>query len=255
MLNWVNPGDVMAWLLLVLLSTALSTGTAMMLLARSWNYRKTIVGDSNYSGLILSTHTSTSSAPASYFARPTSWLAVKASNIMAVQTAMGLQKTATSSWPEDLRGGRVFIMPPVNGWVLVMGPGLPEPEDDIDECFRWIIGLSRKLGQVQYFSADPVVYHHAWVRAERGRIVRAYAWAGKTLWKQGLRTTAEKDLAFHCPDYCEPVENAGSHDDNVESNVEKVPMLAARWSVDPAAIDAWRLRDFKGITGEPTRSF
>jgi hypothetical protein len=255
MLVWVNPGDVMAWMLLVLLSTALSTGTAMMLLARSWNYRKSIARESNYSGLILSNHTSTSSAPASYFARPTSWLAVKASSLQAVQTAMGLQKTATSSWPEGLRGGRVFIMPPVNGWVLVMGPGLPEPEDDIDECFRWIIGLSRKLGQVQYFSANPVVYHHAWVRAERGRIVRAYAWAGRTLWKQGVRTAAEKDLAFHCPGYCETVDDAILHNEDLASNVEKVPMLASRWSIDPAMIDARRLHQFRGITGEPSRVF
>ena len=47
--------------------------------------------------------------------------------------------------------------------------------------------LSRKIGQVQFFSVNRAVNHHAWVQAEAGVIQRAYAWAGRTFWNQGAR--------------------------------------------------------------------
>ena len=73
---------------------------------------------------------------------------------------------------------------------------MPDPAVDVDACFRFVVDLSRKLGQVQFFSASRILHHHAWVRVEGGRVVRAYAWAGETLWSQGLRTPAEKELGM-----------------------------------------------------------
>jgi hypothetical protein len=115
-----------------------------------------------------------------------------------------------------------------------------------------VIELSRRLGQVQLFSASRILHHHAWVRADSGRIVRAYAWAGRALWVQGARTGAEKELAVTCLEYTDlPEENFGLPD-RIAANVDKVPLLAARWSLDPATIDERLLEHERGISGEPS---
>ena len=150
----------------------------------------------------------------------------------------------------------LFIAPPVRGWILVTGSGVPDPSEDVDACFRMLLHLSRKLGQVQFFSASRILNHHAWVRMESGRVVRAYAWAGTTLWQQGERTLAERELGLECRDYNEPAERDDFfHTDAIVPNAEKVPLLAARWSLDPGGIDERFLEDECGVAGEPSRRY
>jgi hypothetical protein len=191
------------------------------------------------------------------FRWPGSWLAIKSRSPLAVQSALGLHNPKPCSWIQGLAGEeKLFIAPPVKGWILVIGSGLPEPSDDVDVCFRFLLELSRKLGQVQFFSASRVLHYHAWVKADGGRIVRAYAWAGKTLWMQGPRTMAEKDLGLKCFEYGEaagPV--AFGQPDIAACNADKVPLLAARWSIDPGRIDARFLQMERGIAGEPSWRF
>jgi hypothetical protein len=151
---------------------------------------------------------------------------------------------------------KLFIAPPIHGWILVTGCGLPEPSDDVDACFRFLLDLSRKLGQVQFYSANSILGHHAWVRAEAGRIVRAYAWAGKTLWNQGAKTPAEIALSLKCFEYFEtPEATLFEQPDLISINTEKVSQLAAQWSIDPAAIDERTLDHACGIAGEPPRLY
>jgi hypothetical protein len=191
------------------------------------------------------------------FHRPDCWLVVKNRTPAAVQAALGLHNPKRCSWVEGLSDDHtLFISPPVKGWVLVVGLGLPDPSDDIDACFRFVVELSRKLGYVQFFSANRVLHHHAWVQAKSGRVLRAYAWAGRTLWKQGPRTRAEKDLNIKCFDYGEPVE-AGpfSSLEAAATNVEKVPLLAERWSFDPARIDERFFDAEQGIAGHLARRY
>src|SRR5215831_10087645 len=174
-----------------------------------------------------------------FLSRPTSWLAVKGRHVQVVQAALGLRRIEPCSWIEGLAGEKeFFIAPPFHGWILVFGRGLPDPSDDVDKCFHFLVKLSREAGHVQFFVANRVLQHHAWVRAEDGRIKRAYAWAGRTLWKQGQRTTAEKELELRCFDYTEPGSSGIFESaDSVATSVDRVPLLAARWSIDPASID------------------
>ena len=57
--------------------------------------------------------------------RPATWLAVRAPDPAAVRAVLPA--------PDEF-----FISPPVNGWVIVTGPGLPDPGDDVDGCFRFL---------------------------------------------------------------------------------------------------------------------
>ncbi len=183
--------------------------------------------------------------------RPARWLAIRSRDTHAVQLALGLRNPRPCSWSEGLLSARkLFIAPPINGWTLVFGAGLPIPDDDVDVCYRFLRELSRKLGHVQFFQADQVLQHHAWAQLESGRVVRAYAWAGTTLWNQGVKTSAEIALRLNCFAYGE---NPGSDDwtvaDHIVANVEKVSQLAQRWSLDPAEIDGRVLAQQQGIAG------
>jgi hypothetical protein len=196
--------------------------------------------------------------PAGLLATPSRWLAVKVSNPRLVQTALGLHKPTPCSWDEGLslaHEQKLFISPPLGAWVLVIGSHLPDPAEDVDRCFYFLTSLSRKLGHVQFFCANRVVNHHAWIYAEQGRIQRAYAWAGKTLWNQGRMTRAELELGLKCFDYAVAAERAVFHQaDPLLLNTERVPLLAARWSVDPASVDPRLFREALGIAGELFKS-
>ncbi|HEV2328132.1 MAG TPA: hypothetical protein VGY56_05005 [Verrucomicrobiae bacterium] len=165
--------------------------------------------------------------------RPACWLAIRAATPERVRSALGLSRFAPCSWAEGMAGEHeFFISPRVNGWVIVTGLAIPTPDEDVDECFRFLVSLSRKLGHVQFFHAERVPHHHAWARLDDGYVTRAYAWAGGTVWNQGPKTMPEIELGLKCVGYGEPCPRSVA-----ARNVERVARLAARWNFDPAAVD------------------
>ena len=167
-------------------------------------------------------------ARSALFERPARWLAVKSSNAAAVQAALNLQQAVPCSWEEglvEMSGGKLFVSRPISGWVLVVGSGLPEPADDVDGCYRFLRELSRKLGNVQFYSVNRVLNHHAWALLEDGRVYRAYAWAGETLWNEGFVTAAEKELGMVCFDYGSEV-NVFTSREALAGDAEKLHQLA-----------------------------
>jgi hypothetical protein len=189
----------------------------------------------------------------SMFEIPSRWLAIKSNNLQIVQSALCMHNPIPCSWEEGMSRAhrrKLFIAPPINGWVLVVGANLPDPSEDVDETFHLVVDLSRKLGEVQFFSANRVLHHHAWVRANHARILRAYAWAGGTLWNQGPKTHAEIALGLKCFDYCQQEPRLFGAHELLRANTEKVPLLAARWSLDPTAISHARMERSQGIAGE-----
>jgi hypothetical protein len=249
----VNTWDIIPVLLIVLFSAAISIGTTIIVLVSRRQGEKTEMRAQSGPELAAACPFERTCS----LRRPGCWLAVKSRNLAAVQSALGLHHPKPCTWQEGFSGEeKLFIAPPFKGWILVSGSGLPEPSEDVDLCYRFVMMLSRRLGQVQLFSANPIVYHHAWVQANAGKVVRAYAWAGRTLWQQGRKTAAEAELALRCFEYTEPSEpSLFGHAEAIAANVEKVPLLAARWSLDPARIDEAFLEKMHGIAGEPSRRF
>jgi hypothetical protein len=190
---------------------------------------------------------------AALFDAPTRWLAVRGQNPQAVQSALAVHNARACSWSDALAAPfepRLFISPPVQGWILIIGCDLPDPADDVDECFKFLTGLSRKVGEVQFFSRNRAVGHHGWARLEHGKIVRAYAWAGETVWNQGAMTDAERDLKLRCLTYTESSDVLGLAEREVLAlNTERVVRLAAAWSLDPTAVHGADLES-KGIAGD-----
>ena len=146
----------------------------------------------------------------------------------------------------------LFVAPTVGGWVLVVGSGLPEPSDDVDFCYQFLRELSRKLGNVQFYSINRVLSHHSWALLENGEVYRAYSWCSETLWNEGYVTAAERELGMVCYDYgCEV--NVFTTRESLAANSEKVNQLAARWSLDPALVprETWKAN---GVVGEIRQS-
>jgi hypothetical protein len=184
---------------------------------------------------------------------PGCWLVVKSRNLRAVQSALGVRDPRPCSWLEGFANvDRLFIAPPVNGWILVTGTGLPEPAKDVDACFRFLLDLSQKLGRVQFFSVDQESHSHAWAKARNGRILRAYAWAEGTLWRQGAKTWSETELGLKCFGYFEaPATTPAGARGIAAANASKVPLLAAQWGLDLAKLpEHFRLEEY-GLTGNP----
>lgn len=230
----------MPLLLLLLFSTAFMVGLAMVVLA----IRRPMDTEFSHSRPRL-IHEEGPDATAGfpplpyYGQRPCSWLAIKTRSLAGVQAALKMTNPQPCPLAEGLWGDvKLFVSPPFRGWVLVMGSGLPDPSDDVDACYRFLSNLSRKLGEVQYFSVHPVVQHFSWARLNKGRVLRAFAWAGQTLWNQGKMTDAESSLSMFCPDYGESGGEAMfSNDSGMASNLEKLPLLASRWSLDPGSLE------------------
>lgn len=199
--------------------------------------------------------------PTALVETPSRWLVVRGSSVPAVAKALQLHNASPCSWGEGMVNAEehgLFIAPPVKGWILVVGQAVPDPADDVDECFRFISKLSAVFGQVQFFSANRALNHHAWAKANDGRIVRAYAWAGETLWNQGKATSVEAELEMRCYDYGETIESAAiSITGSPASNTEKIGVLAARWSFDPMAVDPTTLPAEEGLAGHliPSRLY
>lgn len=243
-----NFSDLTPILLLLVLGLPMAAGTVMLVfvVGQLRRTRRIIRAPSGVLRDFVSTRTWG-------YQRPACWLVVRSHDLHAVQAAMGLHHAKPCSWRHGLAGEeKLFIAPPFNGWILVTGSQLPDPSEDVDVCYRFVVEASRKLGHVQFFSLNPVLHHHAWVQADNGRIIRAYAWARTTVWNQGTPTSAEEDLGLTCFDYAESTEESLlGQPEALETNVEKLPLLADRWSFDPARINERLLERMQGVAGEP----
>ena len=251
----LRTGDLIPYLLVSLLGMVLFLGALCVLLVL--RLRQSSESVANKSSDARQPMSREQKAKPLLFDFPSRWLAVKSANPQAVQCALGLHNPTPCSWEQGLARSqdfKLFVSPPIHGWILVAGLGLPDPSDDVDRVFHFILRLSREIGQVQYFSVNRAVNSHAWVLADQARVRRAYAWAGSTLWTQGELTSAEKELAMTCFDYGETSSPHFPPHEMHRANVDKVPLLAGRWSVDPTALDQSANELGLGIAGELRQS-
>lgn len=142
-----------------------------------------------------------------------------------------------ASWADALarsREARLFVSPPVDGWSLVIGAGMPDIFHDVDQAFHFLRQTSEVLGTVHFFAANRVLHSHAWARLDDGRVTRAYAWAGTTLWNEGRATLEERLLGLRCREYAEEAEPVRYGEIPAECrNTDRLILLARRWGIDP----------------------
>ncbi len=129
----------------------------------------------------------------------------------------------------------VFVCPPVDGWILVMGSEVLTTEVDPAE-------FSRRLGcEVQVFKTHRVVELHAWARAVDGILIRSFEYVGESgeiTVNLGEVSVAEEDevRAANCAGL--PVGPVPFDDvDLVVPTEETVMVIAHEWSLDPTQLE------------------
>lgn len=248
------PDHLVAWMLLGLLAVALMLVFALAALVLSAAHRRRMEGiqlfhrnpEDSFAQPLAFSH--------SFHDLPARWLAVRSTRPEEVQKALRLANPIPCPLRDGLTSAdelELFVSPPIRGWILITGSEVPDPSDDVDACYVWLRELSEQLGEVQYFAANRALDLHAWARLLSGEVFRAYAWAGATIWTQGELTRAELDLGMECRGYGDPAgADAPSRSGEAKlSNAEKVSLLAARWSIDPASIDLGRHWPRPGVAG------
>jgi hypothetical protein len=172
------------------------------------------------------------------------WLAVQTEDTYAVAQALHLQESRSATWKEGIEQAyqdALFVAPPVDGWTLAVGAGLPWPESS--DWIPFMQHLSTRLGSVQFFCTHRVVDFHGWARAEDGNIVRAYAREGWGVVRDiGAKTQEETDLGFNFLGEDATEEEAEAYwerDELTTPDEECVMRLAERWSIDPTQLGSY----------------
>lgn len=170
-------------------------------------------------------------APA--FGPKVGWIAARSSSESLLE-ALGLTDMQVTALDEGVRAAYdsgVFVLPPVDGWVLAVGA-------DILTCEVDVAALSADLvGPVQLFRTHRVVELHEWALAEGGTLVRRLRYVGESgeLEETGTATEPERILGLH-----------GSDVMPSESDLFE---LARRWSLDPTHLDERTASDPQGVFG------
>lgn len=172
------------------------------------------------------TQRATSSGSDVAFGYKTGWLAVHTESHEPVIRALGLRRTEDVDWAGGISRAYtegVLVMPPVNGWVLVMGIDiLVRPPD--------IAAMSRALGtEVQRFGSHRVSDGYEWLRARDGIVVRRLSNDGGDWVAEGQSTDVEQRLGF-----------GGTRPEGQDGpwvKEETVLDVAGAWSIDPQLLD------------------
>lgn len=194
-----------------------------------------------------------------------SWLAVRSLDSTAVTDSLQIQHRHPANWEAGIQAaysGHVYVSPPVNGWVLVVSPELPElgPENEPDAVAELLARLSRIFGEVQYFSTHRVVEYHAWAWFVSGNVVRTFAWVGESgeiVVNAGKKTVGEEELGYRYFDPDSPdaeIDGYWEQADLCYPEEEHVMEVAGKWSVNPSSIEQLGIAAGVGCVGNFVQS-
>src|SRR5262245_3753617 len=116
------------------------------------------------------------------------WFAVRASDPASVLDALEFGPGTQANWASGLWAAYdydvewVFVSPPVDGWVLVVGGSLGQPValgapplGDSGRKFDVLFfRLMKRFDDVQYFGSHRIVSLAAWARALKGKPIRIF---------------------------------------------------------------------------------
>lgn len=166
------------------------------------------------------------------------WIVVDTTDAGSIVSELGLTGVRPATWDIDpYAHAGVFVSPSVLGWTFVLGlyvePHWPRFAPLLED-------LSRRFGEVQYFTTHRVVELHAWAKAIHGRIVRGYCWAGERgeiVMDVGGLTPEEEELGFSRFINSRTIDGDWEHVDFPSEG--DVMRIAGKWSINPQELDAY----------------
>lgn len=178
------------------------------------------------------------------------WFAIPTPDSTKVIDAFGFKDVTRANWASGVQAvygdlTQVYITPPVEGWTLVLGLGLPSFDNDerTREFLAFIEKVAASFPEFYYFGTHRVVDFHGWVKAADGKIQRAYAYLGErgeTLYESGKKTPEEIALGFAFFDERSPEAASESYYDRKDLRFpgeEDVMKLSAAWTINTQTLD------------------
>lgn len=185
------------------------------------------------------------------------WFAIPTEDSERVISAFGLKKPIPTNWVTGIQTvysdlAHAFVTPPVDGWTLVLGLGLPsfDTEEITREFLAFIETVAASFPDFCYFGTHRVVDFHGWMRVSNKKILRAYAYLGErgeTLYESGKKTEEEIDLGFHFFDERSQEAKSEAYFERKDlryPNEEDVMRISAAWTINTQTLNQ---RTEKGI--------
>lgn len=160
------------------------------------------------------------------------WFVVKSSDSEDVAKTFGLKSPVRCNWKSGIMGayrGNIFVSPPVNGWIFIVGDELPTLDDPKrkKETEALLTNLSSKYDEAQQYASHRIVGLATWAKASGGIILREYSYlgeSGEVLFNIGEKTKEEVEAGIKDgPDFF-PGE-------------EEVMNVAGKWSINPQTLN------------------
>jgi len=175
------------------------------------------------------------------------WFAIKSVHSEELVKILNLADIRPCNWQmgiEKAYENSVFITPPINGWTLACGRGLPP--GDTKEGIEFVKGilqnLSKYYGEAQFFCTHRVTEYHCWIKAIEGDIQRVYSYlgeSGENIMIEGEATEFEKTLHLVDTFSGEAGEdNYFEREDITLPDEEIVMNVAENWSINPTTLES-----------------
>lgn len=191
------------------------------------------------------------------------WIAIKTDDTEKVLATLDLNEIEPTNWRsgvgtvyhKELGENRIFVSPPVNGWIFVVGLAIPHPigERFADKWTPLMEELAREFSDVQYFFSYPSIDFYGWARVIKGRISRAVAIGDEgVIMRRGRTTKEEKGLGlklFELRGVRGLSGDAGGELVLYPTEVH-VTKLAGKWGIDPTKLAGLKARPGLGFIGQ-----
>lgn len=178
------------------------------------------------------------------------WLAVRSEDASEVVEALRLEQPSACNWNSGIGAvyddwigaSRVFVSPPVEGWVFAVGLALPHPLGSgfIDKCTPMLVDLGGRFAEAQYFFSYPPIDYYAWAKVRDGRLVRAFAVSDDGIvWNKGRPSREERSLGLKLFELRGVRGRKGDAGGEIilHPTEDHVLRLASRWSIDPTTLN------------------
>ncbi len=177
------------------------------------------------------------------------WLAVKTTDVARVAEILHLHPIEKANWNSGigtvydarLSEQHVYMTPPLDGWIFVVGLSLPQPMGPafVDKCTPVLLDLAAAFPQAHYYLSYPPLDCYAWARVSDGKLVRAFAVGDEgMIWNKGRVSKEERGLGLRLT---EMRNGRGRRHDTgpivpICVTEAHVMHLAGCWSLDPTLI-------------------
>ncbi len=184
------------------------------------------------------------------FGEKSVWIVIKSNNIKEVLSFLNIKKIDKVPWEDGFiknnKENGIFITGPINGWILLTGSGVLEPDynEGMKKINSYLDKISNVYGEAQYFLSQRTTFTAIWSKSLKGKIERTYAIGDNFFYQEGFTSRLEKNMAL-ITDNPYLAENKHLFGQYAYPDVDNILKIAENWSFNPSKISD--MPDVKGF--------